>query len=430
MKGLCYMSKSQNKPLSSRKIESMKPGSKDMSDTGENRGLRISCGNAGTKSFFYRYTSPISKKLVQINIGHFPIVSLADARRKLCDLKVVRKSGRCPATELKIQKKEDAKNRLNSGFKIKEMVNLYLSQYIEDKTINGLFIKGARKLKGQSEVKRTLYGDAVRVLGHRVASEINRKDIVNLVMEIVNRGANVQAGNVLRELTSAFEYAIGLEKFDENFANPGLLAKASLRQARVRLTSQRGRRVLSDTELAKFLKWLPGSAYTTTQKNVLRFTLWTACRSGEVCNAQWKDVDLDNATWHLRETKTGVERHVQLPNQVVEFLLQLKMATGKYLFPSQKTGEPIQQKSLTEQSWRLRQSKRMLDIDHWTPHDLRRTARTGLSRLGCPSEVAEAILGHSRSGIEGTYNLHGYENECCEWLQRWADHIDELYSSN
>ena len=43
--------------------------------------------------------------------------------------------------------------------------------------------------------------------------------------------------------------------------------------------------------------------------------------------------------------------------------------------------------------------------------------------MGCPSEVAEAVLGHSRKGIEGTYDLHSYEAECREWLQRWADHL-------
>jgi len=69
---------------------------------------------------------------------------------------------------------------------------------------------------------------------------------------------------------------------------------------------------------------LPGSAYSTTRKNVLRFTLWTGCRTGEVCAAEWKDIDLDKKTWHLRDTKTGVERHVQLPNQAVEFLKMLK----------------------------------------------------------------------------------------------------------
>lgn len=67
----------------------------------------------------------------------------------------------------------------------------------------------------------------------------------------------------------------------------------------------------------------------------------------------------------------------------------------------------------------------MLDIEAWTPHDLRRTVRTGLSRLGCPNEVAEAILGHSRSGIEGTYDLHKYEKECAQWLQVWSGYLDE-----
>ena len=238
--------------------------------------------------------------------------------------------------------------------------------------------------------------------------------------------SNVQAGNVLRELSSAYEYAIGLERFADDFANPALLAKNSLRQAKVRLTSQSGKRALSEKELIAFLAWLPGSVFTPTQKNVLRFTLWTACRTGEVCDARWKDVDLKAGTWHLTETKTDIERYVRLPGQAVDFLEQLKLTTGDCLFPSQKTGKPIQQKSLTEQAWHLRTSKRMLDIPHWTPHDLRRTVRTGLSRMGCPSEVAEAILGHSRSGIEGTYDLHKYEHEAGEWLQKWADYLDSL----
>lgn len=68
----------------------------------------------------------------------------------------------------------------------------------------------------------------------------------------------------------------------------------------------------------------------------------------------------------------------------------------------------------------------MLDIPHWTPHDLRRTVRTGLSRLQCPTEVAEAILGHSKKGLIGTYDLHQYTEQSREWLQRWADHLDAL----
>ena len=81
---------------------------------------------------------------------------------------------------------------------------------------------------------------------------------------------------------------------------------------------------------------------------------------------------------------------------------------------------------MTEQAWRMRQSNRMVNLPSWTPHDLRRSVRIGLSRLQCPNAVAEAVLGHSRKGIEGTYDLHRYEAECRQWLQKWADHLDSL----
>ncbi|MEW8056356.1 MAG: tyrosine-type recombinase/integrase [Candidatus Thiodiazotropha sp.] len=421
------------KPLSSRTVEVMKPGDKIKADTGENSGLRVKCGATGVKTFFYRYTSPITSKLVQVKIGHFPETSLAEARLKLHELKQIRRQGRCPRTEAREQRQQEKKQEkarvepVEKLFTVKDLVELYLTQYIEDrKSPNGRIIAGARKPKGQSETRRTLYGDAIPKLGEMPANAVTRKAVVDMIMAIVQRGANVQAGNVLRELSAAYEFAIGLGYFSDEFANPAILAKASLRQAKVKLTHQRGKRVLSDTELATLLKWLPGSDYTATQKNVLRFTLWTGCRTGEVCNAAWKDIDLKKRTFHIRESKTEVERYVQLPSQAVEFLKTLRLTTGDYPFPSQKTRLPIQQKQLTEQAWRMRVSNKMVDLPAWTPHDLRRSVRTGLSRLQCTNEVAEAVLGHSRKGIEGTYDLHRYEAECRQWLQKWADHMDAL----
>ncbi|EPU4032716.1 tyrosine-type recombinase/integrase [Enterobacter asburiae] len=422
--------KQEAKPLSFKAIEMMKPGDKDKADIGENRGLRVSCGATGVKSFFYRYTSPVTGKLAQVKIGNFPQTSLAAARLKLNELKLLRQEGRCPASELKQEKQLraiEAEQAKVPELTVQGLVELYLTERIEDrKTKDGKIIPGARKPKGQAEVRRTLYGDAVKSLGTRNAAEITRQDVINLINSIVARGATVQAGNVLRELSLAYEFAIGLGRFDDSFANPALLAKSSLRQTRIKLTNGRGTRVLSENELAKFLNWLPGSAYTPTIKNVLRLTLWTGCRTGEVCNMAWKDVDLEKGTIHLRETKTGVERYVQLSDQAIDFLKVLRLTSDKYLFPSQATKKPIQQKYLTENSWRLRESGQMLDIPHWTPHDLRRTVRTGLSRLQCPNEVAEAILGHTRGGVEGIYNLYKYDAECRKWLQVWADYLDKV----
>jgi len=370
-----------------------------------------------------------------MKLGTFPEMSLSKARQKLERLKAIRKSSRCPATEKRDTDKAEIETKAElqkqQDFTVESLIDLYLAQYIDDKIVNGKVIPGARKPKGQEEVRRTLYADPARVLGKKSASQVTRKDISLLVMGIVDRGANVQAGNVLRELLAAYEFAIGLDTyFDDDFVNPCIQAKAGLRQAKIKLTPQKGKRVLNDNELTQLLHWLPGSAYTPTQKNVIRMALWTGCRTGEVVNAEWQFIDLKKKTWHLLETKNFVERYVQLPEQAMEFLKYHRTTTGKYLFPSTKTGLPIQQKQLTEQAWRLRRDKKMLDINPWTPHDLRRSVRTGLSRLGCPSEVGEAVLGHSKKGIEGTYDLHQYESECRHWLQVWADHLDELVAGD
>ena len=442
-----------SKSLSARAIESMKPGDPVKADVAENAGLRVKCLKSGAKTFFYRYKSPESQKLTQIKIGTYPDLSLSEARIKLKELKGVRKSGLCPKAQVVREKvaveqkrAEEEREIARRQYTVANLVESYLAEVIDDRWIidsrnpeKKKRIPGARKPKGQSEVRRTLYGDAVRVLGDIPAEEITRKRIVDMVMGIVGRGANVQAGNVLRELSAAYEYSIGLGRFDEDFANPALLAKASLAQARVKLTSKRGKRVLSDNELKEVLRWLPGSGFSATQKKVLRFTLWTGCRTGEVCEAQWRDIDLSTGVWHIRDSKNEAERYIQLPRQAVEFLSELKLTTETYLFASSRTLLPIQQKSLSEIKWHLKNPEKVkngaqyknhqlwLDtIDDWAPHDLRRSVRTGLSRLGCRNEVAEAVLGHSRKGIEGTYDLHKYERECKEWLQKWADHLDSL----
>ncbi len=245
-------------------------------------------------------------------------------------------------------------------------------------------------------------------------------------MSIVKRGANVQAGNVLREVLAAYDYSMGIGKFDDKFINPALQAKVSLARAKIKLTSKKGSRFFSNDELKMFLSWLPNSKFTDVQKNILRMTLWTGCRTGEICEATWRDIDLDEGIFHIRESKTGVAREVQLPRQCITFLKENKIGNELYLFPSQRTGKPIKQKQLTESTWVMRCGNVMINLPHWTPHDLRRTVRTGLSRLQCPAEVAESILGHTKKALAGTYDLHQYTEQSREWLQRWADHLDAL----
>ncbi len=145
-----------------------------------------------SKPFFYRYKSPESDKLTQIKIGNYPSISLAEARVELAKLKNVRKSGICPKAEkLRLIVREKA-SALQSqqvassiSFTVESLVELYLVESIEDRFVpdkkdptKRKLITGSRKPKGQAEARRTLYGDAVRVLGSKSANKVTRKDVV------------------------------------------------------------------------------------------------------------------------------------------------------------------------------------------------------------------------------------------------------------
>ena len=70
-----------------------------------------------------------------------------------------------------------------------------------------------------------------------------------------------------------------------------------------------------------------------------------------------------------------------------------------------------------------------LGLDEWVPHDLRRSVRTRLAKLGCPDEIGEAALGHVVGGIKGVYQMQRHEEAVGEWLERWAAHLGALDSN-
>ena len=450
------------KPLTSVQIKALKP-EQTLVDTGENVGLRIICGKRGAKTFFYRYRSPVDNKLKQMALGqfvpaidedlNFPMgkkkLGLSSARQLLGQLKIERNSGICPSTKLKDDAKKQAQKERMEKLTIERMVEVYLSQRIENhhgidnygNPTKDIIVGSRAKVKNQKEARRSLEAISKKEFGQRLASKVTHVDIKNLINSILVKGFNVQAGIVLNELSLAYNYCIGrpepvqgvfyeqwLPYLPEEQVNPCIQAKMFFNSQKTKLTPKQRKRVLDDSEIATVLKWLPGSKMPIICKHALFLTLYTGVRSGEAVDATKAAFDLEKGTW-LVKGKTGADRYVQLSYQVVNYLkpiLEDKNNTTDYLLPASTTGKPQVQKQLSEQLASVRRRNIAPDIPHWVPHDLRRSCRTGLSRLKCPSNIAEAVLGHSKKGIEGTYDLYQYEDDCAEWLQKWADHLDML----
>ncbi len=53
-----------------------------------------------------------------------------------------------------------------------------------------------------------------------------------------------------------------------------------------------------------------------------------------------------------------------------------------------------------------------------------------LAGLGCPSDVAEAILGHVQPGVQAVYNRHGYDAERRDWLTRLAERLEAIAAAS
>lgn len=432
---------STKKPITAIAVTKMKSGDV-LTDIGDNSGLRVKKTSRAT-TFIYRYKN-FEGKMKQLVLGIYPEIGLADARNKLQEFKSLKASGYDPQQYLVDQEAKQKAEKLEAqlaaekmNFTFKAMVELYLTGKVEDRYSEpdrkGIrrIIPGSRKDKGQKEVRRTLYGDVVRLLGDLPVSETPLIEVKSMVDQIISRGANVQAGNVLRELNLAYRFAISNDRLPPNFQNPCPEIKTRIKDSGIRISNGKRQRVLTELELQKLWQWLPRAKFLSpTVKDVLKFTLLTGMRTGEVCGVQWSDVNLKEGTVFLKETKTGASRYVQLSQQAIEFLSAIDVS-GKYVFRAKSrngdlTDRPLDQKQLTQQLYYSRKNNDHLDIDSWTPHDLRRTVRTQLAKLRCPREVSEAILGHSKKGIEGTYDLHHYEHESKEWLQKWCDRLDEI----
>lgn len=185
-------------------------------------------------------------------------------------------------------------------------------------------------------------------------------------------------------------------------------------------------RVLSDIELAAVWKACADDDYG----RVVRLLILTGQRRDEVGSMTWTEVNLGSARWSLAAARTKNRRphSVPLSPPVLEILRVVARGGRDHVFGIGNGGF---------QGWS--RAKRALDkriaeawpadadaLAHWTVHDLRRTAASGMAHLRINLPTIEKVLNHasgSFGGIVGVYQQHDFAEEKREALVRWAAHV-------
>lgn len=245
--------------------------------------------------------------------------------------------------------------------------------------------------------------------------EIARADVVELVDKIAAENGPIMANRVLATIKKLFAWAL----------DRGLLDVHPVARLSPPAPEQARDRVLTDAELKKLWKAWDAMAYPWG--TALQLLLLTAARRGEVAAMAWDEVDVRAKLWTIpaERVKVNLPLLVPLSASAANLLAHTpRLDACPYVF-STRRNRPIQ-----DWSGAVEDATERSGINGWHAHDLRRTVRTNLSRLGVTADIAERVLGHVIPGVRRVYDRHDYLEEKRDALKRWAAHVRALVPSD
>jgi integrase len=424
-------------------------------------GIRIYPG--GTMTFFYQYK--VDGKRRTMALGNYVPSSkkggeqsLKVARElyqaELAKVKALRRGsadGVDPVAEIKRQERERRDTeRQRIEDEQKEMAALTVDTLASD------YVKlyAEKFKKSWKKDEQILNRDVLPLWGKRKAESIKRTDVVSLLDGIVARNAPIMANNTFAVIRKMFNWAVEKGKL-ENTPCTGLKSPAPKAECD---------RTLSEAEIKTLWVSLDRTDLNMSfeVKKALKLELVTAQRPGEVAGLHTKEIDGNWWTVPAERSKNKREHRVYLTSMalvlidesIAEVKRVRKLTGGKdysgFIFPTphrkkeQAIGEtalPIAvQRNLNfpltdekgdpiydDNGEPLTENR--LEIEQFTPHDLRRTASTFMSEIGFMDEIIDAVLNHKKKGIIKTYNKNKYDKEKQMALEAWERKLKSITTS-
>jgi integrase len=356
-----------------------------------------------TGSIVWRYRYRLNGKREKLTLGKYPGLTLKKARLKRDEAAQAVALGQSPA-----QKKQLAKISGPANATVAEFAERFFRDIQE------------RDRKDSTMPRRYLDKDIVPNIGAKQVREITAEDIRSVVWRKKEQGFDAAAGQIRGLLKRMLDYAVTCGLLNHN-------PVTALPMRHVYRMAARDRALMPE-EIQLFLRSAQASNIRRQFKIALHLILMTLVRKSELMLAQWKDVHLDEAEWHIPQenSKTGKPHIVYLSKQATRLFKELKILAGNsaWVLPGRGTlAKPFAHNAINNA---LKVALQDQQIPAFTIHDLRRTASTVLHEKGWASDVVEKALNHTIGGVRGVYNRAEYAEQRKQMLQFWADFIDRL----
>ncbi|NSL22826.1 tyrosine-type recombinase/integrase [Agrobacterium tumefaciens] len=281
----------------------------------------------------------------------------------------------------------------------------------------------SRNRKGAKKPPEAWLGRDVR--------DITKSDVVKLLDGLVDRGSGVTANRVFVTLNTWFNWMVGRDVLR---ANPMTgLKKFTVESSRDR--------VLSDDEIRVF--WEATKQHTYPFGPMWRLLLLTAQRRQEVSGLPWAELNLKSNDQHWllprERSKNGRENYIPICGQTLREIQSIERVRGRDFVFTTTTTTPVSGFSrskarldatmvaiMKKEAVERGDDPKRVKLQQWGLHDLRRTAASGMARLGTPIHVTEAILNHSGgtiSGVAAVYIRHDFRDEKRAALEAWENFV-------
>jgi integrase len=270
--------------------------------------------------------------------------------------------------------------------------------------------RDGKRLRTAGQIAATLERLVYPKLGARQIDSIRRSEIVRLLDKIEDENGASMANNTLAQIRKIMNWHATRS---DDFRSPIVRGMARTK------SKERARdRILTDDELRAV--WKTADASTGPFGYLVRFILLTATRRSEA--ARMVDTELSGEDWTIPAAryKTKLDHVVPLSRSARDLLASVPRIKGvPYIFTT--GSEPISGFSKFKQAF-----DEECGVNGWTLHDLRRTARSLMSRAGVDADHAERCLGHVIGGVRGTYDRHAYHAEKRRAFEALAAQIDRI----
>lgn len=389
-------------PLNEARIRAAKPRPTryKMADSG---GLYLVVEPTGSKLWRYKYR--INGRENVFAIGAYPKLTIHEARREHLAARDLVAKGEHP---VKTRRDIKAAKRVSAERTFRAIAEEWYLAHTEAKRWTTYYA---------GQIRAGLDKDLLPRLGERPIAEITPMEVMELLDDVVARGAPAVAINLRQWASRIFRVAVRTGRCG---ADPAAALKGTVLRPPVKHAKALGR------EGAGVLKTrIDAYRGNLTTRCALQLMAYTFVRTVEMRRAEWSEFDLDARVWQIPSTKMKKRRiHlVPLVPQVIALLDELRPLTGagQYLFPNSRRPKDVMSATTINRA-----------LEHMgyesgdvTGHDFRATASTMLYEKGYREEVVETQLAHiEEKKTKRAYNHAQYLDERRAMMEWFASELD------